>query len=69
MGTMLRAQERLRQSLVPKYHQLFTQISRLEGGVKFLVDLRADIVVSRPSTRSEPEPNPEIAFSACTFPF
>ena len=42
---MLRAQERLRQSLVPRYHQLFTQISRLEGGVKFLVDLRADILV------------------------
>ncbi|KAK2149596.1 hypothetical protein LSH36_445g01006 [Paralvinella palmiformis] len=41
---LLRAEDRLRQALVPKYQQLFTQISRLENGVKFLVDLRTDLL-------------------------
>ena len=45
-AVMLRIQERLRQSLIPRYQHLFTHISRLEGGVKFLVDLRADVIVS-----------------------
>ena len=43
--SILRAEERLRHALVPQYQQLFRNISRQEGGVKFLVDMRADILV------------------------
>ena len=32
--------------LSPLYLQLFNLIGQLEGGVKFLVDLRADLLVS-----------------------
>merc|ERR1712002_196106 len=35
---------RLKQSLIPPYQILFTLISRLEGGVKFLVDMRAEVL-------------------------
>lgn len=38
-------EERLRHTLIPQYQQLFSKIGRLEGGVKFLVDMRADILV------------------------
>lgn len=44
---MLRIEERLRGALSPKYHMLFSDIGRIEGGVKFLVDMRADILVSQ----------------------
>ncbi|XP_064604096.1 malonyl-CoA decarboxylase, mitochondrial-like [Liolophura sinensis] len=43
-ATLLMAEERLRNALTPKYRELFHQIGRIEGGVKFLVDLRADIL-------------------------
>jgi hypothetical protein len=46
---ILRAEERLRHALVPQYQQLFRNISRQEGGVKFLVDMRADILVGTPT--------------------
>ena len=42
----VRAMERLRQALIPRYQSLFTQISRLDNGVKFLANLRADVIVS-----------------------
>ena len=45
-AALLRAEERVRLALTPKYQQLFKYISHLENGVKFLVDLRADILVS-----------------------
>ena len=45
MTQLLRAEDRLRHALIPRYQHLFTQISRLEAGVKFLVDLRTDILV------------------------
>lgn len=48
--TLLRAQEKLRQALVPRYQALFSQISALDSGVKFLVDLRTDILGLVPST-------------------
>jgi malonyl-CoA decarboxylase len=41
----LRLEERLKAALTPKYHKLFMQIGRNDGGVKFLVDMRADILV------------------------
>ncbi|PIK56993.1 putative malonyl-CoA decarboxylase, mitochondrial-like [Apostichopus japonicus] len=38
------AENRLSQRLTPNYQDLFTFISKLNGGVKFLVDLRADLL-------------------------
>lgn len=32
--------------MTPRYQSLFQQIGRIEGGVKFLVDMRADLLVS-----------------------
>ncbi|KAM4721236.1 malonyl-CoA decarboxylase, mitochondrial [Rhinophrynus dorsalis] len=46
MGTVLQVEDRLRYYLTPQYKVLFCHISKLEGGMKFLVDLRADIVES-----------------------
>ncbi|MED6288012.1 hypothetical protein CHARACLAT_022217 [Characodon lateralis] len=43
-ATILQAEDRLRYSLTPRYKQLFSHVSRVEGGVKFLVDLRADLL-------------------------
>uniref|UniRef100_T1JCC3 Malonyl-CoA decarboxylase C-terminal domain-containing protein n=1 Tax=Strigamia maritima TaxID=126957 RepID=T1JCC3_STRMM len=37
-------EEKLRKALTPQYHWLFSQIGRLEGGVKFLVDMRSQIL-------------------------
>ncbi|GAA6101898.1 malonyl-CoA decarboxylase, mitochondrial isoform X2 [Tachysurus ichikawai] len=44
LATVLQAEDRLRYSLTPRYKQLLNHISRVEGGVKFLVDLRADLL-------------------------
>lgn len=44
LATVLQAEDRLRYSLMPRYRQLLSHISRVEGGVKFLVDLRADLI-------------------------
>uniref|UniRef100_A0A6I8RH42 Malonyl-CoA decarboxylase n=1 Tax=Xenopus tropicalis TaxID=8364 RepID=A0A6I8RH42_XENTR len=46
MGTVLQVEDRLRYYLTPQYKVLFSHISKLEGGMKFLVDLRADILES-----------------------
>ncbi|KAL2093094.1 hypothetical protein ACEWY4_010406 [Coilia grayii] len=43
-ATILQVEDRLRYSLTPRYRQLLSHISRVEGGVKFLVDLRADVI-------------------------
>ena len=43
---LLKSEERLKLSLIPRYQLLFTQIGRLDGGVKFLVDMRANILVT-----------------------
>ncbi|XP_028305794.1 malonyl-CoA decarboxylase, mitochondrial [Gouania willdenowi] len=43
LATVLQAEDRLRYTLTPRYKQLLSHISRVEGGVKFLVDLRADV--------------------------
>lgn len=44
VATILQVEDRLRYSLTPRYRQLLNHISRAEGGVKFLVDLRADVL-------------------------
>jgi len=37
----------LKDILTPAYHWLFVIIGRLQHGVKFLVDLRTDVLVSK----------------------
>ena len=46
MPAIGKSEDRLRHVLSPLYMQLFNLIGQLEGGVKFLVDLRADLLVS-----------------------
>ncbi len=36
----------LRQTLTPFYSELFSHVARVEGGIKFLVELRGDLLVS-----------------------
>ncbi|KAK3577387.1 hypothetical protein CHS0354_032235 [Potamilus streckersoni] len=50
---LLKVEERLRHTLIPRYQHLFSQIGRIEGGVKFLVDLRADILTFMGSSTVE----------------
>ncbi|KAG5848538.1 malonyl-CoA decarboxylase, mitochondrial [Anguilla anguilla] len=53
LPTVLQVEDRLRYILTPRYRQLFGHISRVEGGVKFLVDLRADMIEIISSKASE----------------
>ncbi|KAF7656550.1 hypothetical protein LDENG_00039640 [Lucifuga dentata] len=53
LATILQVEDRLRYSLAPRYKQLLIHISRVEGGVKFLVDLRADVLEIISSKASE----------------
>ncbi|KAM6222844.1 malonyl-CoA decarboxylase, mitochondrial [Rhynchocyon petersi] len=43
-AVLLLAEDRLRYALVPRYRGLFHHISKLDGGVRFLVRLRADLL-------------------------
>ncbi|XP_028341230.1 malonyl-CoA decarboxylase, mitochondrial isoform X1 [Physeter macrocephalus] len=43
-AVLLQAEDRLRYALVPRYRSLFHYISKLDGGVRFLVQLRADLL-------------------------
>ncbi|XP_054435098.1 malonyl-CoA decarboxylase, mitochondrial [Pteronotus mesoamericanus] len=43
-AVLLQAEDRLRYALVPRYRGLFHHISKLDGGVSFLVQLRADLL-------------------------
>lgn len=52
-ATVLQAEDRLRYHLTPRYKQLLSHTSRVEGGVKFLVDLRADLIEIISSKASE----------------
>lgn len=68
MSLTVKVEERLRHALVPRYQQLFTLISRMDTGIKFLVDLRADLLVR---SRSSPlhnlpltKPNPKVSLHA-----
>lgn len=53
LATILQVEDRLRYNLTPRYKQLLNHISRVEGGVKFLVDLRADVLDIISSKASE----------------
>ncbi|KAL5457281.1 hypothetical protein EMCRGX_G034529 [Ephydatia muelleri] len=44
--TLLKSELTLRQSLQPFYWTLFTYIARLEGGLKFLLDMREDLLTT-----------------------
>lgn len=65
LATILQVEDRLRYSLTPRYKQLLCHISRVEGGVKFLVDLRADVLELIASKVSE---SPQIRVT-CLFTF
>ncbi|CAB3383192.1 Hypothetical predicted protein [Cloeon dipterum] len=49
----VKAQEKLRDQLAPRYHWLFTHMGRLESGVKFLVDLRTQVLDSLAQCKDE----------------
>ncbi|CAL1547483.1 unnamed protein product [Lymnaea stagnalis] len=51
--SLLASSEKLRSSLKPKFKTLFTHIGRVDGGVKFLVDCRADVLSIKQSCTSE----------------
>lgn len=62
-AVLLQAEDRLRYALVPRYRGLFHHISKLDGGVGFLVRLRADLLeaqalklVEGPHVRVRPRP-------------
>lgn len=62
-AVLLQAEDRLRYALVPRYRGLFHHISKLDGGVRFLVQLRADLLeaqslklVEGPHVRVRPLP-------------
>lgn len=69
LATILQAEDRLRYSLTPRYKQLFNHISKAEGGVKFLVDLRADVLEIISSKASEtPDIRVKTLFTLSTGP-
>lgn len=41
---MSRIEDRLRCALVPRYQQLFTLLSRIENGIRFILQLRSDVI-------------------------
>uniref|UniRef100_A0A8D0GUW9 Malonyl-CoA decarboxylase, mitochondrial n=1 Tax=Sphenodon punctatus TaxID=8508 RepID=A0A8D0GUW9_SPHPU len=43
-GALLQAEDRLRYYLSPRYRGLFQHLGRLEGGLRFLVELRGDLL-------------------------
>ncbi|XP_075998486.1 malonyl-CoA decarboxylase, mitochondrial [Genypterus blacodes] len=63
-ATILQVEDRLRYSLTPRYRHLLRHISRIEGGVKFLVDLRADVLEIISSKASD---SPHIRDLNCTL--
>ncbi len=42
----MKCESGLRLSLLPFYRELFSVFARVEGGIKFLVDMRGDLLVS-----------------------
>lgn len=66
LSTILQAEDRLRYSLTPRYKQLLNHISRVENGVKFLVDLRAEVLEIISSKASE-SPHIRVISSVYTF--
>ncbi|KAJ1084256.1 hypothetical protein NDU88_004408 [Pleurodeles waltl] len=52
-AAVLQAEDRLRHHLCPRYRLLFTNLSAAPGGVKFLLDLRADLLQNLEPATSE----------------
>ncbi|NXY84224.1 DCMC protein, partial [Alcedo cyanopectus] len=44
LGALLQAEDRLRYYLIPQYRGLFQHLGRLEGGLRFLMELRGDLL-------------------------
>lgn len=75
VAVLLQAEDRLRYALVPRYRGLFHHISKLDGGVRFLVQLRADLLeaqalklVEGPHVRVRPRPGPRDSRAPATTP-
>ncbi|XP_019390991.1 PREDICTED: malonyl-CoA decarboxylase, mitochondrial, partial [Crocodylus porosus] len=52
-GAVLQAQARLRYALRPRYRGLFRGLARLDGGLRFLVQLRADLLQALASREAD----------------
>uniref|UniRef100_A0A8D0BP83 Malonyl-CoA decarboxylase, mitochondrial n=1 Tax=Salvator merianae TaxID=96440 RepID=A0A8D0BP83_SALMN len=52
-GALLQAEDRLRHSLTPRYRGLFQHLGRHEGGLRFLVELRRDLLEALAARQAE----------------
>ncbi|XP_062997247.1 malonyl-CoA decarboxylase, mitochondrial [Elgaria multicarinata webbii] len=52
-GALLQAEDRLRHYLTPRYRGLFQHLGRQEGGLRFLVDLRKDLLEALAAREAE----------------
>lgn len=52
-GGLLQAEDRLRHSLTPRYRGLFQHLGRQEGGLRFLVELRRDLLEALAARQAE----------------
>ncbi|KAJ6657192.1 hypothetical protein lerEdw1_002781 [Lerista edwardsae] len=52
-GALLQAEDRLRHYLTPRYRGLFQHLGRQEGGLRFLVELRRDLLDALASRQAE----------------
>ncbi|XP_074646704.1 malonyl-CoA decarboxylase, mitochondrial-like [Tubulanus polymorphus] len=59
-ANFVKLQERLRLALLPRYQQLFIQIGRLKGGVKLLVDIRAEVLQMLTTNGFDAEHHPQL---------
>ncbi|KAF9969558.1 hypothetical protein BGZ73_008047 [Actinomortierella ambigua] len=50
---LMRAEQLLRHAIVPGHSKFFDRVSRLPGGLKFLIDLRADLLSILPDNRQD----------------
>ncbi|KAI8597610.1 malonyl-CoA decarboxylase-domain-containing protein [Dissophora ornata] len=50
---LLRAEQLLRHSIVPGHNKFFDRVSRLPGGLKFLIDMRQDLMTILHENRSD----------------
>ncbi|XP_026539810.1 malonyl-CoA decarboxylase, mitochondrial [Notechis scutatus] len=55
-GALLQAEDRLRHALTPRYRGLFQHLARQEGGLRFLVELRRDLLEAL-AARDAPGPH------------
>ena len=55
LGSEGRLQDEMRAVLVPPHNLIYSKVGALQGGVKFLVDLRADLLACLKQGRSESE--------------